>query len=78
MLAFALIGFANAKSNGTISGLRASLVWLVAATVCFLAPWAFPRLFSMAVSAVCGPVVFFAGAFLFRRHLQAEKKQDNK
>jgi hypothetical protein len=78
MLAFALIGFASAKSNGAISGFRALLVWLAAATVCFLAPWAFSRLFSMAVAAVCGSIVFFVGAFLFQRHLQAGKKQYNK
>lgn len=82
MLMFALIGFANAKSNGTISSLRALPVWLAMSAVCVLAPYSLLRLPSIIVSEACGLIAFFAGALLFHLHLKAEKKkkadEDNK
>lgn len=79
ILVFALIGFANAKSDGTIpSDLRALSVWLAASAVCVLVTWACLRLFPIVVSEVCGLIAFLAGISLFRLHLKAEKRKIDK
>jgi len=69
MAVFALIGFANAKSDGTIPSFRALPAWLFAAVVCAGAPWAILRLFVIGAGSL-GVIIFLTGALLFQRYLK--------